>query len=197
MSVAAQRMTAAEYLAWERQADARHEYLNGEIVAMAGASEEHNLIVANLIGELRTRLRGRGCRAYPNDMRVRVLETGLYTYPDVTVVCGEPLFEDAHRDTLLNPTLIIEVLSPSTEAYDRGAKFAHYRELSSLKEYVLIAQDRVSVERYVRQQENEWLLSAFSDPAGALSLASVGCDLPLSEIYYQVDIAARGAAKGV
>jgi Uma2 family endonuclease len=181
-------MTPSEYLAWERQAETRHEFVNGDIIARAGASEAHNLIVGNMSGELRARLRGRGCKTYPSDMKVKVAQLDTYTYPDVVVVCSQPHFEDQHVDTLLNPTLIVEVLSPSTEAYDRGEKFAHYRQIPSLQEFVLIAQDRVRVERYVRQQGEQWLLTEFSDPAGGLPLVSVSCELPLAEIYYQVGL---------
>src|SRR5215475_2138813 len=137
-----QRYTPEEYLALERQARCKSGYYAGEILPMAGASRWHNLIVANIVGELSLQLKGRFCTTYPSDMRVKVSATGLYTYPDVTVICGEPRFEDNQQDTLLNPTLIVEVLSESTEAYDRGGKFAHYRKLPSLMEYVLITQTK-------------------------------------------------------
>jgi Uma2 family endonuclease len=149
----------------------------------------HNLIVANLTGELQAQLRGRPCEVYPADMRVKVSETGLYTYPDV-VVCGEPRFEDEHVDTLLNPTLIVEVLSPSTETYDRGEKFAQYRKLASLREYVMIAQDRFRIEHYVRQGKEQWLLTEASDLGDTVHLPSIGCDLQLSEAYDRVTIGA-------
>jgi Uma2 family endonuclease len=180
------RLTVEEYLAHERAAEHKSEFFDGEMFAMAGASEEHVLIVANLTGELRAQLRGRPCRTYPADMRVQVSKTGLYTYPNVVVVCGEPLFEDEHRDTLLNPSLIIEVLSPSTEAYDRGGKFAHYQGLESLREYVLVAQDRCRVEQFVRQTEGQWLYSEVRDPGETIHLPSIGCDLALSEVYDKV-----------
>ena len=153
------RLSPEEYLALERKAEVRSEYLDGDMVAMSGGSREHNLIVTNLVSELRLQLKGRPCEVYPSNMRVKVSATGLYTYPDVVVVCGEPTFEDESVDTLLNPTLIIEVLSDSTEAYDRGGKFAHYRKLASLMEYVLIAQTKPHVEYYVRQPDNRWLLA--------------------------------------
>jgi Uma2 family endonuclease len=179
--------TPAEYLALERQADTRSEYLHGRIFAMAGASEEHNLIAGNLFGELYIRFRDRPCRAYVGDMRVRVTDTGLYTYPDVVALCGEPRFEDAEVDTLLNPQVVVEVLSPKTEAYDRGEKFAHYRRLESVREYVLIAQDRVSVEVFRRQGEH-WLLTDLRAPEDVLRLESVGCDVLLSAIYAKVEL---------
>jgi Uma2 family endonuclease len=130
----------AEYLALERAAEHRHEYVSGRVYAMTGASREHNVIATNTSRALGNQLSGRPCETYQSDMRVKVSETGMYTYPDVVVACGTPAFEDAYVDTLLNPTVIIEVLSPSTEAYDRGEKFAHYRRLPSLREYLLIAQ---------------------------------------------------------
>jgi Uma2 family endonuclease len=181
-----QRYTPEEYLALERKAEYKSEYINGFIVAMAGASEEHILIVTNVVGELRARLKGQPCRTYSNDMRVRVSATGVYTYPDVVVVCGERHFDDTRKDTLLNPTLIVEVLSESTEAYDRGDKFAHYLRLESLQEYVMIAQDKARVERYLRQ-EGDWRFTVIDDLDGTLSLASVGCELPLREICDLVD----------
>jgi Uma2 family endonuclease len=152
-SAALQRLTEAEYLEIERTAEWKSEFFNGEMFAMAGATPEHVLIAGNVAAELRLQLRGRPCRVYPVDLRVKVSDTGLYTYPDVVVVCGEPRFDELRGDTLLNPTLIVEVLSSSTEAYDRGDKFAHYRRLDSLQEYVLVAQDRCRIERFLRQKE--------------------------------------------
>jgi Uma2 family endonuclease len=180
------RLTPEEYLALERQAKHRSEYVNGRVCAMAGASRAHNLIVGNTFSELRAQLRGRPCEAYVNDMRVKVSPTGLYTYPDVVALCGEPRFEDTQMDTLLNPNVIIEVLSDSTEGYDRGEKFAHYRRLQSLQEYVLIAQDKARVEHYARAGEH-WMLTEVSSLEGVLTLASVGCAIPLHEIYERVE----------
>jgi Uma2 family endonuclease len=180
------RYTPDQYLALERQADHKSEYFDGEIFAMAGASEEHNTITFNIAGELRAQLRGTPCRGYTSDMRVRVEETDLYTYPDVVVVCGERRFGDEHLDTLLNPTLLIEVLSPSTEAYDRGQKFANYRRITSLQTYVLVAQDRPHIEKFERWPDGQWLLSEASDLAGSLPLPSIGCTLTLAEVYDNV-----------
>jgi Uma2 family endonuclease len=187
-TVAHPRYTPKEYLTLERKAEHKSEYFDGQIYAMTGASREHNLIAGNVFGEIRTRLRGRPCEVYMSEMRVKVRETGLYTYPDVVAVCGEPRFEDAEVDTLLNPTLLIEVLSPSTEAYDRGRKSAHYRRLASLAEYVLMAQDRMHVEHYARHGER-WVLTEVSDSDGVLTLPSLGCEVPLAEIYERVDFA--------
>jgi Uma2 family endonuclease len=183
-----QHYTPEEYLALERQAQCKSEYYAGEIFAMAGASRWHNLIVANVIGELRAQLKGRPCTTYPSDMRVKVSPTGLYTYLDVIVVCGEALFEDNQQDTLLNPTLIVEVLSESTEAYDRGGKFAHYRKLTSLMEYVLITQTKPHIEHYVRQLDNRWLLAEADSLHDTVHLASIDCQLALAEVYDKVDI---------
>ena len=153
---------------------------------MSGASREHNLIAGNILRETGSQLKDRPCEVYVSDMvRVGVNPTGLYTYPDVVAVCGEPDFEDSELDTLLNPTLIVEVLSPSTEAYDRGEKFAHYRRLVSLREYVLVSQDRVCVERYVRQGDG-WLLTELSRLEDNLRLTSIDCDVALSEIYAKI-----------
>jgi len=179
--------TTEEYLARERLAERKSEYRAGEIVAMSGASRAHNLIAGNLFGELRQRLRGGPCEAYVNDMRVRVRQTGLYTYPDVVVACGDIQFEDDQVDTLLNPVVIIEVLSPSTEAYDRTEKFAHYRRLDSLQEYVLVSQNTVHVERYARQGE-QWLLTEYRSLDDELPLDAIGCRVSLRDIYERVTL---------
>ncbi len=177
--------TPAEYLALERSSPERHQLVDGEIFAMAGASFEHNTIVGNLVGELRNALRDRPCRVTPSDLRIHVPATGLYTYPDVTVVCGDPLFEDGARGTLLNPTVLVEVLSESTEGYDRGKKFRYYRSIASFREYVLVAQDVVSVERYTRGDDGVWSLHE-SGAGGRLVLASIGCEIAVDEIYLKV-----------
>ena len=175
-----------EYLSLERKSEIKSEYLNGEIFSMVGASREHNLIVANITRELTQQLKGRPCELYPSDMRVRIPATGLYTYPDVVVVCGEPLFEDEHVDTLLNPTLIIEVLSGSTESYDRGEKFSHYQTVSSLTEYLLVAQDEHRIEQYVKQPDAGWLYSDARSSEGSIELVSIQCVLALKEVYDKV-----------
>lgn len=184
------RLTAEQYLALERVAEFKSEFINGELVAMAGGGAPHSIIALNVGGELRARLRGSSCQPYNSDMRVNVDATGLYTYPDVAVVCGESRFpNDGRRDTLLNPTVIIEVLSPSTEAYDRGAKFAHYQCLESLREYVLIAQDQPRVEHFARRQENEpneWLLTVATGLDARIMFPVLGVELPLAEIYQGV-----------
>jgi Uma2 family endonuclease len=193
-SVPKLRFTLEQYLALERQAEYKSEFLDGEIFAMAGARREHNLIVSNVLASLHGQLRGRPCETYPSDMRVKVAATGLCTYPDVVVVCGEPRFEDENGDTLLNPTLLVEVLSRTTEAYDRGEKFAHYRLLESLAEYVLIAQDRCRVERFTRQPDGQWLLSEARDLGAAMALPSIGSQLALAEVYERVKLPAEPRA---
>lgn len=181
-------LSPEDYLTIERQAEAKSEYLAGESFLMAGASERHNLIVANLVGEFRSQLKQRPCKVYPSDMRVKIQATGLYTYPDVIVICEEPEFEDDHKDTLLNPTLIVEVLSPSTEGYDRGKKFEHYRTLKSLSDYLLVAQEAASIEHFIRQADGKWLFSAYQELQATIELASVYCVLPLQEIYDKVGV---------
>ncbi len=182
------RLTPEDYLALERSADFKSEYFNGETFAMTGASRAHNTIVLNIGSEIRQQLKQRPCKAYVNDMRVKVDPTGLYIYPDVVVVCGKEQFDDTHLDTLLNPTLIVEILSESTEAYDRGRKFEHYRKLDSLAEYVLIAQNRPHIESYRRQADQQWLLTECSELDGTLRLPSIDCDLALVEIYDKVEL---------
>jgi len=177
--------TAEEYLTLERSAPTKSEFHDGQIYAMTGASREHNLITFNIAGELRDQLKKRPCEAYINDMRVKSAEARSYHYPDIVVVCGTPQFEDAHVDTLLNPTLLIEVLSSSTEAYDRGGKFAHYRKISTLREYLLVAQDQPSIERYLRQGD-VWVLSEALGLDATVPLESINCVLSLREVYDKV-----------
>jgi Uma2 family endonuclease len=183
-------LTPEQYLEIERKAEFKSEYYQGEMFAMAGAKEAHNLIIWNLARELGQQLRQRPCRAYLADMRVRVSATGLYTYPDVVAVCGEPQFLDDQRDTLLNPNLIVEVLSPSTELYDRVRKFEHYRSLESVSEYLLVSSERVSAELYTRQPDGRWLLTTVSRMEDSLDLLSVGAHLALADLYEKVDFSA-------
>ena len=183
-------LTPEEYITLERKAlpDAetvRSEYLNGEIIAMSGASFAHNLITMNISAQLHARLRSSGCVVFANEMRVSIPSVKSYFYPDVGVVCEEPRFEDDVFDTLLNPIVIVEVLSPSTEAYDRGDKFAHYRQLQSLQEYILVSQDKVRVDHYVRHAA-QWILTDFQEPDQQLPLTSIQCELRLQEIYERV-----------
>ena len=182
------RFTPEEYLALERKAERKSEYFNGEIFAMSGACPQHVLIVTNVVAELRGQLKTRPCTVYSTDLRLKVSAAGLYTYPDVIVVCGEPRFDDDHKDTLLNPTLIVEVLSESTKDYDRGGKFEQYRKIESFVEYVLIAQDKRHVEHFVRQAGNRWLLSETNRLEDTLELTSIACNLMLTEVYDKVEL---------
>jgi Uma2 family endonuclease len=189
------RYTVEEYLALERESEERHEFLDGQIYAMAGESNEHADISVNLVRELSSQLKGTPCRVWTKDSKVpsgpavRSYKSikGLFSYPDIVVVCGEPRFLDEHRDVLLNPTLIIEVLSPSTESFDRGEKFWRYRtHLASLTDYVQVSQALPLIEHFRRQSNDEWVLSTVSDMAGSLHLASINCTLQLSEVYDRV-----------
>jgi len=181
--------TSAEYLELEETAGFKSEYYDGRIYAMSGATRAHNLITLNAVSEIRSRLKGRPCEAYVGDMRVLVSDVGLYTYPDVVVVCGEPQFTNAQQTTLLNPTLLIETLSPTTESYDRGNKFAMYRQLASLQTYVLISQDTPRIERYDRQGE-QWLLTEAVGLESTLLLPVIDCTLSLREVYDRIDFSA-------
>ncbi len=182
------RLTAEEYLAIEREAETKSEFFDGEMFAMAGASRRHNLIVTNIVREVSTRLRDRPCDIYANDMRVKVSPTGLCTYPDVVIACDDIQFEDDHEDTLLTPIVLIEVLSKSTQGYDRFQKFSHYRRLSTLREYLLVAQEQPRVEHYVRQSENQWLLSESAEYSDVVTMPSIGCGLSIKDIYEKVDL---------
>ena len=180
-------LTPAEYLAFERQSDVKHEYFRGELFAMSGASRQHVRIATNLAYVLVGQLKRRPCEVFNNDMRVKVSPTGLYTYPDASVVCGRPRFEDKELDVLLNPTVIVEILSKSTEAYDRGEKFAQYRRLDTLTDYVLISQDRPLVERFTRQPNGGWLLTESAGLDAVMPIESIQCQLPLAEVYDRVE----------
>ena len=183
----ATRYTPQQYLAMERRAEFKSEYHDGVIYAMSGASREHNLLSMNLGSEINQQLKSSKCEVYSGDMRVLVDATGLYTYPDIAIVCDQPRFLDGHFDTLMNPTVLVEVLSPSTEAYDRGKKFGHYRRIASLREYVLVAQDRVSVERYARRGE-DWVLTERTGLDETLRLESIDCEVSIREIYAKVEL---------
>jgi len=178
-------LTSEEYLAWERAQPEKHEFHDGEVFAMAGATFEHNQIVGNVVGELRAALRQMPCRVCLSDLRVKVPATGLYTYPDASVVCGRPEFEDGTLDTLLNPVVLVEVLSGSTEDYDRGTKFTNYRTVASLRDYVLISTDRILVEHYARSDDGSWVLRELR-AGDRVPLASVGCELAVDELYLKV-----------
>jgi Uma2 family endonuclease len=180
------RLTEAEYLMIERAAVTKSDFYAGEMYAMAGAKRNHNLIVANVIRQLGNQLERSACEVYPSDMRVKVAKSGLFTYPDVIVACGHPEFLDEKQDTLLNPTLLVEVLSTSTASYDRGFKTSRYRLLPSLREYLLIEQDQPLVELYRRANRNKWELEDASELTAKLTLESIGCELTLEAIYERI-----------
>jgi Uma2 family endonuclease len=175
-----------EYLELERDSEIRHEYLDGEIFEMAGGNKRHNGISANLVRLLGNQLLEQDCIVYGSDMRVRITSTGKYTYPDVVAVCGEEIFEDETEDTLLNPMLIVEVLSKSTEAYDRGAKFENYQTIESFREYVLITQEPFRVEQFVRKEKNVWTYFEFRKSDDTVKLNSIDCELVLKDIYHKI-----------
>jgi Uma2 family endonuclease len=179
-------LTPEQYLEIERKAEFKSEYYQGEMFAMSGARRAHNLIATNTVRELSQQLLERPCEVYSSDMRVKVSSTGLYTYPDVVVVCGEPRFLDDEFDTLLNPKVLVEILSESTEAYDRGRKFELYRSLESLAEYVMISSLRVGVERYTRQPDGSWNYISKTSLDDTIDLKSVDCHLRLADLYERV-----------
>lgn len=184
MSAVRQRkLTPAEYLAIERQAQFKSEYFDGEMFAMAGAKHEHNRVKDNTARAAGNQLANGPCYPLTSDMKVRITRTGLYTYPDIIIVCDEPQFEDKHRDVLLNPRTIIEVLSDSTEKYDRGAKFRHYQQVEPIAEYILISQDEPVCERFVRQPDGDWRLTVFAGMDAELVFASVPVKIPFTAIY--------------
>jgi Uma2 family endonuclease len=180
------KLTAKEYLEIERRAAIRSEFFDGETFAMADGSREHNRIKENLVIELGTRFKGGPCQSFSSDQRVLVEATGLYTYPDIVILCGPGTYDPADRDTLTNPTALIEVLSPSAERYDRGAKFRNYQRIPSLTEYVLVAQDEPVCERFVRQADGSWALVSFVELAATLAFASFHAAIPLADVYADV-----------
>jgi Uma2 family endonuclease len=181
--------SVAEYLRHEQDALYKHEYRDGEIIAMAGNSYNHSLIAANVIGELRNPLKGKTCRVVDSNLRIGIPRTPLYTYPDASVIGGPVQMDpnDSSGQTATNPRLIVEILSPSTEAYDRGEKFKHYRQIESLQEYVLISQDVARVESFFRQPDGTWLFTSVSGAQSVSRLASLGLELSLAEVYAGVE----------
>jgi Uma2 family endonuclease len=180
------RYTVEEYLAREKVAPSKSEFYRGQIFAMSGGTPRHNTIGGNIFASLRGRLRGTPCRPFNSDQRIRIPANGLSTYPDVSVVCGELQLDAQDREAINNPRVIFEVLSKSTESYDRGKKFDLYRQLESLGEYILVAQEEPQVERFVRQEDGSWLLTVFKGLEAVLEISALYCLLPLSEIYEDV-----------
>ena len=195
MSAAPKRkMTAAEYLEIERAAEFKSEFYDGVMYplhrgpdGMAGASSSHNRVKENLIGEMFSQLKGSPCSSYSSDQRVQLTPTGMFAYPDIVIVCGKSEFDAEVGDILLNPKVVFEVLSPSTEKYDRGFKFAQYQLQPTLMEYVLVAQDSVRIELFVRQPDNTWLLTNFTDLSEPFSLKTVPVSIPVADVYRGID----------
>ncbi len=183
------KLTEEQYLALDRAAEFKSEYFDGEMFAMSGRSMEHARLQKNITGELYNALRGRDCEPFGSDFRVRV-SSRMYTYPDVSVVCGKPVLADDHQDVLLNPVAIFEVLSPSTETYDRGFKFQRYRTIASLQDYILVNQTEIRIEHYTRQANNLWILRDYQLLDEEMTISSIGVSLPLSRIYDRVEFLA-------
>jgi Uma2 family endonuclease len=186
-------VTPEEYLELERKAERKSEYYNGEVFAMAGVSTRHDDIVAHLHFLIAQQLRGKDCRRHTSDMRVLAIPGRLYTYPDLTVVCGKRQFEDKHVDTLTNPTLLVEVLSPTTERYDRGLKAKLYRDIPSLQELLLVSQESYEVELYRRQANGTWSILPAGGLDASVELASIGCTLRMRDLYATVLTEDEGA----
>jgi len=180
------RLTEAEYLRIERAAEFKSEFFDGEMFAMAGGTPEHSLIATNIAREFGNRLRGRPCVAYNADLRIKVEATGLNTYPDLSIICGSLQFAEGTNDTVVNPSVLVEVISDSTEAYDRGRKFVHYRQIPSLKEYLMVSQKEPRIEKFARQADGQWILSEANGLDAALEVPSLGIALALSEVFANV-----------
>ncbi len=183
-----QLYSVEEYLRIERNGSAKHEYRHGEIYALAGSSAAHNIIQVNLLTSLGPQMRKRPCTVFPSDMRLCIPRSQIYVYPDVSVVCGKTEFEDTEMDIVLNPTVMIEILSQSTERYDRGKTFQLYRSSASLQEYILVAQDEVHVDRFIRQTDGNWLLISHEARGDVVHLDAIGCDLALEDVYDNVEL---------
>jgi Uma2 family endonuclease len=186
-SLAETYLTPEQYLEREHQSTSKHEYFNGNIFDMAGSTPRHNAITVNITSALHMKVRGR-CRVFASDVRIKVPATTLYTYPDVSVVCGAVQYDESDANTVSNPKVIVEVLSQSTEGYDRGDKFAHYQRLDSLTDYLLVSQGTTRVEHYVRQADHQWLLTVLGNLDESVDLNSIGCQLPLKVIYEYIDL---------
>jgi len=189
LTVEKRRLSIEEYFEMERDSDERHEYQDGQILAMAGGSPEQSFIIANIVGEVRTALKGKPCRVAESNLRIRVPHRPHCVYPDASIICGPLQFDpqDDRRQTITNPRVIIEVLSPSTEAYDRGDKFTQYREIESFEEYILISQDRPNVESFLRQPDGAWSILNFTGMETTAKIRSLGIEVPMTEIYAGIE----------
>ncbi|MCG8352648.1 MAG: Uma2 family endonuclease [Chloroflexales bacterium] len=192
MSASAQAVfTEADYLAFERTSDQKHEYYDGVIAAEAGGSATHNRVTMNAINSLYNQLQNRPYTVYSSDMRVKIPQKNSYVYPDVSVVCGQERFDDTGQEILINPIVIIEVLSPSTERHDRGKTFELYRTIDSLQEYLLIAQDAKRIDHFMRQLDNLWIFASFGEEEEQLFLPSIECTLQISTVYHNISFQER------
>jgi Uma2 family endonuclease len=183
----AKRLTEAEYLELERAAEFKSEFFDGEVFAMAGGTPMHSLIATNLAGEFRNRLKGRPCVPFNSDLRLKVEATGLFTYPDLSVVCGPLRFAPSTTDSIVNPTVLAEVLSDSTEAYDRGKKFEHYRRIPTLREYLLVSQREPRIEAFMRGEQGPWELREAAGLSGSLFVPSLEITISLAEVFANVE----------
>jgi Uma2 family endonuclease len=179
-------ITQEQYLEAERSALDKHEYYDGEIFAMSGASLTHNIISSNTIGSLSSKLKGKSCRVFGSDLRIHIPNNSLYTYPDISIICGKPETTDDNMDTITNPSVIIEILSKSTRDYDKGQKFTLYRDIESLKEYILIDSQTIRVEKYTRNDDNSWLLRDYQSIDDVFVIETINEQMMLSEIYLDV-----------
>jgi Uma2 family endonuclease len=177
------KISVEEYLELERSSNVRHEYLDGELREMPGGNNKHSLLKVNVVTALRVELRGKPCTLYNSDLKIKLPKPKLYTYPDASVVAGESAFENSKNDALLNPRLILEVLSKSTESYDRGEKFEHYQTVESFTDYLLVSQTSYRVEHYLRQTDDTWLLKIYRGLEARVIIVSLGCELSLAAIY--------------
>lgn len=181
------KLSPEQYLEIERKAEYKSEYYNGEMFALAGASYIHNRIARNISRSLGNQLNGKECEEFQSDLKVKELDSNLFTYPDIVVICGEPEFYDEEKDVVTNSTLIIEVLSKSTESYDRGFKFELYRRIKSLKDYFLVSQEKASIEYYSRNPDDSWILKEYNNIEQIIQIESIGCKLELKEVYDKVN----------
>ena len=179
-------MSAQQYLTFEREAEERHEFSNGRLYAMAGESLNHSTVCFNIAGRIFAQLIGKSCRGFSPNMKICVSETGRYYYPDLSIGCGEPIFHDDYQDVLLNPVVVMEVLSPSTEKKDRSTKLLDYQSIASLQDYLLIAQDQPVIEHYSRQADGRWLYQATRGLENSVEIPSIVCRLVLAEVYDRI-----------
>jgi len=189
------KLTTIEYLAIEEKAEFKSEYYNGEMFATAGANEKHNFVNENLVLEVGSRLKGGPCRTVSRDMRMKVEETGLYTYPDMMIFCGKPEYDSLNKNTLINPAVVFEVLSQSSENYDRGAKFRMYQKRLSIREIVLVSQDQPLIQVFTRQPDETWLLTTFDDMTGNFSLLTLPVSVPMVDVYRDVEFASQESSE--